>query len=311
MRDTGYKRCAYKDRYTTPSFLTMAGSSEANIVEKATHGALEELQQREPDEYQRLIASDPEKKKELIAATKEVAEETMKLTWHIDIHIHIHIHFTSADVESCLGMHLDPARVEMLKKALTIPTYEMRLNMREDGHWADITRDGDEFMPSVKLDTFAAIDRASYIQMASIIVEAVLLVMSANGIRVKVNNKVLARTTNGVVPAVQKSGALQKVVQQLKEAFASGSTYNRAKAIFNVIKVSNSVGILWQIIKGLCSNMNAWDWMKTSAMVSTMIIAALATDGVALIAEIVLALHSAHTFARKVTNLIQLDAMKD
>ena len=306
MRDTGYKRrCAYKERYTTQSFLTMAGSSEANIVEKAIHGALEELQQREPDEYQRLIASDPEKKKELIAAAKEMAEEVVKLSMDVDRN------FSSADVESYLGMHLDPARVEMIKKGLTIPTYEMRLNMREDGHWTDITRDGDEFMPPVKLDTFAAIDRASYIQMASIIVEAVLLVMSASGIRVKVNNKVLTRTTNGVVPAVQKSGALQKAVQQLKEAFASGSTYTRAKAIFNVIKVSNSVGILWQIIKGLCSDMNAWDWMKTSALVSTMIIAALATDGAALIAEIVLALHSAYTFARKVTNLIHLDAMKD
>lgn len=283
----------------------MAGSSEANIVEKTINGALEELQHREPDEFQRLIASDPEKKTELIAAAKKVAEEVVKLSANVDVH------FSSADVESFLGKHLDPARVEMIKGGLTIPTYEMRLNMRQDGYWADITRDGDEFLPSVKLDTFEAVDRASCIQMASIIVEAVLLTMSVVGITVKVSNKVLARTTNEVVPAVQKSSALQKAVQQLKEAFASSSTYNKAKAIFKLIQASNSVGILWNIIKGLCSNMNTVDWLKTSAMVSTMLIAALATDGAALIADIVLALHSAYTFARKVTNLIQLDAMKD
>ena len=39
--------------------------------------------------------------------------------------------------------------------------------------------------------------------------------------------------------------------------------------------------------------MSTWDWIKTAGIVSAMIIAAIATDGAALIAKIVLALNSA------------------
>ena len=70
--------------------------------------------------------------------------------------------FSPLDVESHLRKHLPAARVELIKSGLTIPTYQMRLNKRPDGHvWADIARDGKEFMPSIKLDTSAAIDTAS------------------------------------------------------------------------------------------------------------------------------------------------------
>lgn len=199
----------------------------------------------------------------------------------------------------------------MIKSGLTIPTYQMRLNKRPDGHvWADITRDGNEFMPSIKLDTLAAMDKASWMQIASVIVEAVLLVLSAVGIKLSISESVITKTAEEVVGVVESSSALQKAVQQLKVAFAGGSAWEKAKAIFYLIKDSYSAGILWKIIKSLCSNMSTWEWIKTAGIVTAMIIAALATDGLALIAKIVLALNSAYEFAKKVVNLTELDAMK-
>ena len=88
-------------------------------------------------------------------------------------------------------------------------------------------------------------------------------------------------------------------MQQLEEAFASGSALDKAKAIFYLIKDSYSASILWTVIKSLGSNMSTLDWIKTAGIVTAMIIAALATDGAALIAKIVLALNSAYEFGKK------------
>ena len=51
------------------------------------------------------------------------------------------------------------------------------------------------------------------------------------------------------------------------------------------------------------------DWVKTAGIVTAMIVAAVATDGVALVAKIILALNSAYTFFKKFTNLDELAAL--
>ena len=134
--------------------------------------------------------------------------------------------------------------------------------------------------------------------------------MSTVGIVVSVRESVAAQTAEEIVPVVESSSALQNAVQQLKDAFAGSSGREKAKAIFILIKDSYAAGILWQIIKGLCTDMSTWDWIKSSAIVSAMIIAALVTDGAALIAKIVLALNSAYELYKKLTNLTELDAMR-
>jgi len=53
--------------------------------------------------------------------------------------------------------------------------------------------------------------------------------------------------------------------------------------------------------------MSTWDWIKTAGIVTAMIIAAIGTDGAALIAKVVLALNSAYEFIKKLTNLSELD----
>ena len=145
--------------------------------------------------------------------------------------------------------------------------------------------------------------------MASIIVEAVLLVLQVVGIKVAVSEQVITRTAEEIIPVVASSSQLQKAITALEEASEVGSKWDMAKAIFNLIIDSYSASILWKIIKSLCSNMSTWDWIKTAGIVTTMIVAALATDGAALIAKIILALNSAYDFINKLTNLSQLKAI--
>ena len=92
------------------------------------------------------------------------------------------------------------------------------------------------------------------------------------------------------------------------------SSWNReivpqAKALFYLLKDTFSLGILWKIIKSLCSNMSTWDWIKAGALITAQLIAAFATDGLALIAKIVLALNSAYDFYKKIKNLNEIRAV--
>jgi len=130
------------------------------------------------------------------------------------------------------------------------------------------------------------------------------------GIKVAISESTILKTVEEITSVIEQSSALQRAEQTLIEAVDSGSNWEIAKAIFDLIKDSYSAGILWEIIKGLCSNMSTWDWIKTAGIVSAMIVAALATDGAALIAaKIVLALNSAYEFIKKFRNLRELQAI--
>ena len=284
----------------------MATAADRAIVDKAVKETLQEIQTRAPDEFKQITA-EPKKLEELKTTLQTAAEEQVKLSKQFSHGM------SHEEIESALGNHLSKDRVELIKQGLTIPTYQMRLNKRPEGHiCVDITRDGKEFMPSINLMATGqeGVMDASWIQMASVIVEAVLLVMTAVGIKVSVSEAVMKKTAEEVVSTVESSSILQKAIEQLKEAFKNGSTYDKAKAIFYLIKDTKAAGILWKIIKSLCSNMSTWDWIKTAGIVSAMIIAAVATDGVALIAKIVLALNSAYEFGKKIANLVELEAVK-
>lgn len=282
----------------------MAGQQREtkNIVKRAVRGALADIEKYAPDEFKQMQA-DATIKTAVIKAVTNAAEEYLKLEAEFNTE-------PSERIGERLQKHLPPNRVNMIETGLKVPTYAIDINKKEDGHhWADITRNGKMFMASRKLDTTEAVQGTSWIQMASILVEAVLLVLQCVGIKVAVSEQVIERTAQEVVVVVENSSQLQRAIKALQEAAQGGSKWEIAKAIFNLIKDSYSASILWKIIKSLCSNMSTWDWIKTAGIVSAMIIAALTTDGAALIAKIVLALNSAYEFIKKLTNLSTLDTL--
>ena len=278
-------------------------SMQRDIIERAVNAALADIEKYAPQEFQ-MLQADPAKKQGLIQAARDAAEEEVKLAEEFHTQ-------PSENVAERLSKHLPQYRVELIKTGLEVPTYQLNISKRAEGrHWADITRDGKVFMQSQVLESSAAIGKSTYIQMASIVIEGVLLVLQAVGIKVAVSEQLIKRTAEETVSVIESSSALQKAVQALQEAAKGGSKFEIAKAIFNLIKDSKAAGILWKIIKGLCSNMSWYDWVKTAGIVTAMIVAAVATDGVALIAKIILALNSAYKFFKKLTNLSELAALK-
>ena len=275
-----------------------------DIITRSVEAALACIEKYTPEEFQKL-QGDPDKKEALLKAAREAAEEEMKLSELLSPLP------SEPDIADILAKHLPQRRLELIRTGLQVQTYRLDIKQKSDGHyWVDITRDGKQFMKSKELNTVAAIDETNWIQMASIIVEAVMLVLQVVGIKVVVSEQVIAKTTEEVIPMIKSSSQLQKAIEALDRAAQSGSNMEMAKAIFHLIKDSYSAGILWNIIKSLCSNMTPWDWGKTAGIVTAMIIAALATDGVALIAKIVLALNSAYEFVKKLTNVDELKTLK-
>ena len=280
----------------------MAGQQK-DIVEHCVTTALADIEKYAAEEFEKL-KKDPSIKQSVVQAARDAATEHLKLAEEFRTK-------PTENIEERLSKHLPKHRVDLIKTGLQVPTYQVNIAKRSDGHhWVDIVRDGKPFMESRKLDTAASINKTSWIQIASIIIEAVLLVLQAVGIKVAVSEQVIQRTAEEIIPIVESSSQLQKAVEALEEAAKGGSKWEIAKAIFRLIKDSYSASILWKIIKSLCSNMSTLDWIKTAGIVTAMIVAALATDGAALIAKIVLALNSAYEFIKKLTNLQILKELK-
>ena len=98
----------------------------------------------------------------------------------------------------------------------------------------------------------------------------------------------LMASSTSDVSVIESSSALQKAVQALQEAVKVAQNLK----LIRQFSTSKATGILWKIIKGLCSNMSWYDWVKTAGTVIAMIVADVRTGGVALIARIILALNS-------------------
>lgn len=279
-------------------------ATEDKIVSEAVEGALKQIEKNAPEEFAKLNA-DPKLKDAIIKAATKAATEQVQLSQEFASR-------PDQDIRRRLVKHLPEDRMKLIEEALSIPTFRLDITKKTDGKYeAQFTREGEEFLPGKQLATVADITSISFLQQASILVEAVFLVLQAVGIKVSVSKSTMEAAIEDTATAIRNSSQLQRAIAQFINSWNSGGGATaKAKAIFFLIKDSMAAGILWTIIKSLCREMKWYDWMETAAKVSAMIIAALATEGVALIAKIALIVMSAVDFARKIANLAQLEEIK-
>jgi len=274
-------------------------------ISQAVEGALEQIKENAPEEFSKLNA-DPKLKDAITEAARAAAAEELQLADE----------FASKpgqDIRERLSRHLPEDRIKLIEEALSIPTFRMEITKRSDGkYWVQLTRKGEDFLPGRELATVADIEWSSILQEASIVVEAVLLVMHAVGISLTVSKRTMEKTVEDTANAIKRSPKLQTAIAEFIASWkaAGGNAVAKAKAVFNLIKDAYEAKILWTIIKSLCKEMKWYDWLETVAKVVAMIIAALATEGAALIARIALIILDAVDFARKIANLEQLEGIK-
>jgi hypothetical protein len=172
-----------------------------------------------------------------------------------------------------------------------------------------VTREGETLLHLTNLNTVEGIAAATWIQIASIIVEAVCLVMSIVGAVPKPGSKQIGRAAEAIAEKVARSSVLQRAVARVAEAFRSGSRWSQAQSIFLLIKDVNAVGLVKTIVKILLKDMKWYEYALMVIKMVAYIVAAVMTDGVALIAKLIIILGDAVAFAIKLTNLDRLNAM--
>ena len=278
--------------------------SDDEIIENAVQQTMLEMEQRAPIQMHRLKQDEAKYQKVLLAA-RGAATEQVKLVKEFVAQ--------PPDIRERLKKNLPEERVKMIEAGLSIPTYRMDIVKSSDGsNVVSFKRDDEVFLPSRNMLAMVDVDWATIMQYASIVTEAVLLVLSAIGISPSPSSGAIKKATAEVAEALKNSSKFEKALEAFADAWhaAGGSAYKKAKALFNLIKDTYAAGVLWNVIKAVCSNMAWYDWLETAAKVTAMIIAAFATDGAALIAEIALIVLSAVDFARKLANLSQLKEIK-
>lgn len=263
----------------------------SSFVEKAVQAALDAVRDNLPEDYEKL-QKDPAKKKELIAAAKAVAEAQVNGQGTFSF---IGIHQPPEELTKLLSeklpKYVPSGRVELIKKGLQIPSYRLNFRHEKGNYYVDITKSGVKYLDSIKLDTTVNAEKASGLQIASIVVEAVALLLSIVGIVVP--EEKIAEVATKIATAIAESPAVKKAIEVLKNVWGSGgSGSSKAKAVWELIKAvwgyRTHGNIFIQIVKLLVSGMSWWQIVKTVGVITAMIVAAIATDGIALIAKLFL-----------------------
>lgn len=283
----------------------MFTAKEMKTVDNVVTEMLQEIKHHHPDDYSKLV-NHPSRLQDIKDAAIEVAQEQITLAKEFS-------EGEVTDIRERLAKHLPESRIKLIEEGLDVPTFRMHITKQDDGNYlATIKTEAGDLYPPRVLASAADIEWATWQQYASVVVEAVIMVLQAIGIGVSAGRHAVEDAVKETSKVIEESSKFQRNIYNFKRAWDSaGSSWGKAKALFYLIKDTYSIGILWSVIKTLCQDMRWWEWLITAAKTSAMIIAALFTDGVALIAKIALVLVNAVQFSIKVANLNQLEMISD
>ena len=272
-------------------------------TEDAVKKALEELRNNQ------LIPDYEKHEEKIMEVLKETAKVEATLTTKM---FHMIDNKNMREVEQAISAIIGYERVDFIKKYFAMETYKMKVVEKPDGQSAvQVYRNGIEFQPERMLMTINDIDAVTVLQWASLALEITHLVLSCVGLGLDIS-EIVIRAVVKEVEALVREPAFQRAVEKFVEAWnaAGGNAWAKAKAIFEFLKDTYSLGIFWKIVKLFFQKMSAWEDIKAIAEVALMIIVGFATDGLALISKIVLIVDIAIDLADKIANLVMFSDMK-
>ena len=271
-------------------------------IEDVVQKTLEELKNNQ------LIPEYEKNEERITVVLKEAAQTEEKLTKKM---VPMIDNTNMREVEQAMSAIIGQDRVDDIKMSFAIETYIMKIVKKSNGQSVvQVLRGGVEFQPEILLKTIADIETATVLQWASLVIEVFFVVLSCAGIRVSLNQAKMRALVKEVKVIVQQS-AFQRALYKFLEAWnKAAGRMAKAKAIFFLLKDSYTLGIFWNIIKLIYNDMSTWQKIKAMAELSLTIVSAFATEGIALIARIALAVDSAVQLAQKIANLNKLSDMK-
>ena len=200
------------------------------IVKKAVQAALDEIKDIDVDGWKKLQKDSQELQQVIEDATKAAEEEVNLSSFEKFNQLEKHPPEDVAKIVSqTLSKHLPSNRIVMIENGLQIPTYRLDFRHENGTYFVDITKGGDKFMDSIQLATAEDISLVTALQIASIVVEGVMLLMSVVGI--PFSEKAAAKVAQEVKNTLMESQAVKAAVKNLKRVWGSGgSSSSKAKA---------------------------------------------------------------------------------
>ena len=261
-------------------------TNHEGIVSKA----MSQLKEMLPEEFKK-VETESEKLEEVKAAARKVAKE------HLELSKLIRAGSSHSEIEATLLKHLPKHRVDMIKGGLNIPTYQVQLEKKSDGHtWVQIVREGMQLKPPFVFDEESKDDTKFHL-ITSMIIEATLLLCATVGIGVEIAN-ITHDTIEDIkhhTHRVQSSSGVHDAAEKMCNTFSasSSSDWDKAKSISSLIKESHSAGITKHVIRNFCKE---GDRKKifTSAVVRIIM------ESDALFAMIALAILDGYEFVQKI-----------
>ena len=118
-----------------------------------------------------------------------------------------------------------------------------------------------------------------------VIFDAVCLALGAVGLRAAVSGATIEAMTRAAAPAMSQ---IERIIATMAAPGAGVTDY--ARGIFNILKAIYSGGCLGAVFSAFTSSLSWWDGVLYGITGTATIVAALATDGVAFVAEVVILL---------------------
>lgn len=203
-----------------------------------------------------------------------------------------------------LRKHLSDEDYKKISEYVDEETFTMTIT----GSRATFERGSKKFLDPIQLTSMEGIAYASTLQIASIVIESIFLVLGVIGVKITLKETLIRKIIQEIIPVVEQP-AFRRIIDEFLQSWTTGNTWGKAKAIFTLLKETYSFGIFWKVIKIALSEMSWLDRIKTIALIAATIVAAFATDGIALIAKITLSVNDAYNLGKKVINMTTLKAL--
>ncbi|XP_068700408.1 uncharacterized protein [Montipora foliosa] len=286
--------------------LTMA---TAEIVQKSVEATFEEMKKCFPEDYAK-IAADPHLRESITEEATFAAREQAALD-------HAFLN-RREEVVSVLAEFLSMDRIQLIKESLTIPTFDMTLEIIPDKNtkegkgvmFAKFKMEDEEFLPQLEIKTRDGIKRAKFLQYSSIAIETFTFATQAVGIKGAWSKATMKSAINDTATRIEGSSDVQEALENFSKAWrrAGSDNWEKARAGFFLLKDSHTLGLLWTIFKSLYNRneMSRREWAETFVKVTAMITAAFASPGVALTAKFLLALDQGVRWVKKISNVEEL-----
>ena len=246
----------------------------AEIVQKSVEATFEEVKKCFPENYAK-IAADPHLRESITEEATFIAIEQAALDREF-------LQNRREEVVSVLTEFLSMDRIQLIEESLTIPTFDMTLEIIPDKDTkegkdvmiAKFKMEDEEFLPPLEIKTRDGINRAKFLQYSSIAIETFTFATQAVGIKGAWSKATMKSAINDTATRIEGSSDVQEALENFSKAWRRAGSDNWAKASAGVclLKESKALGLLWTIFKSLYNRkeMSQPEWAETFARVSAL-----------------------------------------